>query len=246
MKKKHSVVLINADKSTKLWVNNTNILSYGAEAMTSSNNIGKHLYILSDDEIKEGDWCVYPGGAIKQYSGGYSIKPQGKIIATTNPELHNPYKTFGNTICLPNLPQDFIERYIKEWNKGNVIDYVLLEYEEEWYDNNRYLKVNIGGEYTLKSDSGFIEKLKLHPNNTVIIHPIEDKEAEIKFWMERHDFQLDLLNKAKEEIRILYKLLEEKKYSKEEVIKIVQNYGRKFWTNSTPEKDEVWFNENYK
>jgi len=48
--------------------------------------IGKHIYITSDEEIKEGDWVIYNNEL--QKSDGISFKSvDKKIILTTDPDL---------------------------------------------------------------------------------------------------------------------------------------------------------------
>lgn len=100
----------------------------------------QHLYILSDDEIKEGDWCIELGfnrifqvekeSLTKDY-----IKNCKKIIATTNTSLGlSDVGKAGYFIdefhpILPQPSQSFIEKYVTEYNKGNVITDVLVEYE---------------------------------------------------------------------------------------------------------------------
>ena len=88
----------------------------------------QHLYITSDEEIKEGDWrvvflehnCITPIGVNQEGVGK-------KIIATTDRSLSihwnkQDYKS------LPFIPQSFITHYITEYNKGNVITKVMIEY----------------------------------------------------------------------------------------------------------------------
>jgi hypothetical protein len=110
----------------------------------------QHLYILSNDEIKESDYqiCIDPNNPhynlISQKpnnavnSGAYK-----KIIATTDSSLKlNSVKIpvssdftleqiSENMPCLPQIPQQFIEHFINEYNKGNVISKVLIEVNPE-------------------------------------------------------------------------------------------------------------------
>lgn len=91
----------------------------------------QHLYILSDDEIKLGDWisdgkniyfvCVLLDGYINLR----------KIIATTNINGTNTYIRM-----LPSIPESFIEKYISAFNNGNVIEEIRVEYEE--VDNPKF------------------------------------------------------------------------------------------------------------
>jgi len=90
----------------------------------SSEGLGmkpQHLYITSDEEIKEGDWYVSEKSfnvlRVQKPERGY--KPTGKkIISSTD-------KSLG----LPEPSQGFIEKYVSEYNKGNIITDVLVEYD---------------------------------------------------------------------------------------------------------------------
>ena len=78
----------------------------------------QHLYIISDDEIKEGDWYCSPMGIISRYNGIEKLPSNWrKIIATTE-----------ESSGLPQPSKQFIEKYIEEYNKGNIITDVLVEY----------------------------------------------------------------------------------------------------------------------
>lgn len=115
----------------------------------------QHLYILSDEEIKEGDWCigndkihakspdeffiaqctsVVNGWIYLEGHEGEGNNPDytKKIIATTNTSLKFG-EDFPGVIRYKTLPQpsqSFIEKYVAEYNKGNMITDVLVEYEE--------------------------------------------------------------------------------------------------------------------
>ena len=85
----------------------------------------QHLYIISDDEIKENNTHFYnPHSGQLHISGNHTdyiaINKNGckKIIATTDVSLglHQP-------------SQQFIQKFVEEYNKGNIITDVLVEYE---------------------------------------------------------------------------------------------------------------------
>ena len=98
----------------------------------------QHLYIISDDKIKEDDWCIDSDRNIFQHKNHFPVSiGQRKIIATTNTLLKIEINSKRGDL-LPdvsfdiNLPQpskQFIEKYIEEYNKGNVITDILVEYE---------------------------------------------------------------------------------------------------------------------
>ena len=130
-----------------------------------------NLYIISDDEIKENNTHFYnPHSGQLHISGNHTdyiaINKNGckKIIATTDTSLYIHQK---ETISLPErvfyLPQpsqQFIEKYIEEYNKGREIKEVLIEYElvsnEEYFLN------------TINPDDDvpyFDENLKINPKD---------------------------------------------------------------------------------
>ena len=119
----------------------------------------QHLYILSDDEIKEGDWYldnIPEYYTIQQAKNDWCLtKDHKKIIATTdtslmyeknlgyltiNPNTLDEYRVLQTeTIKLPQPSQQFIGKYIESYNKGEVITDVLVEYEVDKYDiRNQY------------------------------------------------------------------------------------------------------------
>ena len=141
----------------------------------------QHLYITTDEEIKEGDWVYWtdPEGLTSDINQVVSVDEEmifishpehsetealphecRKIIATTDTELHynkvveedmHMYKE-----SLPHIPQHIIEAYIKK-----PFDEVLVEYEVKL----KSYHIEPYEEVMLKTDS----------NNCTIIHPVEDK-----------------------------------------------------------------------
>jgi len=97
----------------------------------------QHLYFTSDEDIKEGDWCidievdrVFKAKFDNQHN--YT-----KIIASTDPKLSKLIAGGGEGNAgiweiYPQIPQSFIEEYCKQ---GGV-DEVELEYE--WEEGNKF------------------------------------------------------------------------------------------------------------
>lgn len=101
----------------------------------------QHLYILSDEQPKEGDWVIVNSKHLRQVKNtdySYGLK----IIATTDSSLkyikQKEYATsvgIGTLLAfLPQLSPLFIEKYIEAYNAGNTILDVLVEYHPEIYD----------------------------------------------------------------------------------------------------------------
>lgn len=141
-----------------------------------SNDIGTltayELYITSDEEIKEGDWficnqaaqqCVevrkdsdYTYKIINKFNGEiqyHSKHWKDKIIATTDTSLRRMGDDGIVDIALgleiSYIPESFIKYFIEEYNKGNVITDVLVEYEkilnpqwESYFEYTNYCMIN--------------------------------------------------------------------------------------------------------
>lgn len=167
---------------------NTDILSH---------HTNQHLYIISDDEIKEHDW-VTDGVKIIQASSKL-VEAQGligrrdwkKIIATTdtslkyyidgngNKSLHELTKS-GYVEFLPQPSQQFIEKYIEGYNCNNIITDVLVEYETnyKWSTSKELIERSMPELGYREVGNGFIEdglKLKINPkDNTITIKKLKD------------------------------------------------------------------------
>jgi hypothetical protein len=85
-----NIHIIPTDKPSRLSILNSGKLNFGAEIMSSSNSKPQHIYITSDEEIKEGvDQWYLDKFLNKPYNSGgsqYSSK-QDVIILTTDQDL---------------------------------------------------------------------------------------------------------------------------------------------------------------
>ena len=126
----------------------------------------QHLYIISDDEIKENNTHFYnPHSGQLHISGNHTdyiaINKNGckKIIATTDVSLG-----------LPQPSQQFIQKYIEGYNKGNVITDVLVEYN--CGDSHCSL---FGCQKHLGCKNESIQTVKINPkDNTITIKKVKD------------------------------------------------------------------------
>ncbi len=119
--------------------------------ISSGNN--HHLYIISNDEIKGGDWCINRNlDTIYKIDSRDSLSHihlrWNKIVCSTDKSM------------TPNcwIPDSFVQAYIKAYNEGKEITEVDLEMEtfyEPIHDGMGHLKNH---------------KIKTRPDNTVIIH----------------------------------------------------------------------------
>ena len=172
----------------------------------------QHLYITSNEEIKEvfkgyaiavlkednrikelievitvqEDGCNrYTSIEYQQFSFKYhSIYP---IIATTDTSLK--INKFNSGVfkelkySLPQLSQQFIEDYIKEYNKGNVITEVEVEYNNDW---NAQLKEAYPDYKDL-----YKPKLVINSDNTINIKPIKDSWSREEVIELFHKYKID-------------------------------------------------------
>lgn len=193
MKKTFKVVMLPTEKASSLFSYNSDkhILFYehGRELTTVTTHF--ELYIISDDEIKEGDWCIMLDSFgnvfsnVQQYlgksKGHYINKGIRKIIATTDKSLKliKRVSVSDNIIDypdeLPQLPEQFIQAYIKAYNEGKPIIEVDLEIEQ----TKLYIKPEDIGQYESKpkqlqhphtTNPDDIWSIKTRPDNTVICH----------------------------------------------------------------------------
>lgn len=121
----------------------------------------QHLYFLSDDEIKVGDWCYdeYNKVIFKNNSIG-TPGASKKIIATTD-RLEIPYQ-FDKWSIIPQPSEGFIQKFVDSYNSGDSI----TEADVEYISNLE----QIGSE-----DDEYFEKLKINPkDNTITIKKLKD------------------------------------------------------------------------
>lgn len=203
--KKKQVVMLPSKEKAKLAKHNCKIhkgaLTFSNYEVEDADSYEpQNIYILSDEEIKEGDFIIYPAkrGVLRDERDVLGVTRvetiyfyKGTKFLTHNNDKNKAVsayckKIIASTDKLLNLSepsQSFIEKYVSEYNKGNVIEWVNVEYEE--YTETTY-------EYGIDS-SVPISKLKVRPDNTIIIHPIKDsytREEAILKCKELVDLQL--------------------------------------------------------
>jgi len=179
MKKQVNVVMLPTEKESNLflWDNGTLEFLYPIEYKGKGNY--QHLYFLSDDEIKEGDWVYHKllksvfKIDLREVDEDYikEAKNIKKIIATTDESLRwnndNDVQIIDNHHCkLPRPSNEFLKKFCE---LGSV-DKVLVEYEKESYTDRFTTTENgIGNPETW----GNRYNLKVAPDNTITIYPIE-------------------------------------------------------------------------
>jgi len=143
MKKTHTVVMLPTEKASTLGFAGDKLHYSKTEGEKTSFYIPQHLYILSDEEIKEGDWfihinlkktfkcCKASSNTIwaNDMEMGDMVNRCKKVIATRDKSLKVITGIVGSGTGeqLPQIPQSFVPIFVKAYNEGNPITEVELE-----------------------------------------------------------------------------------------------------------------------
>lgn len=193
MLKKAQVVMLPTEDRCFIFMNKNKTWLKSSNVILDDHPVerNQHLYIVSDDEIKEGDWFIQTHQAIqtlvqcdkqnveaiKHFQS--NVLKAKKIIATTDTSLRiNSELSNSNSIKfqLPQPSQQFIEKYIESYNKGNVIIDVLVELlSEESYgcDLAYYGLIEPEIKVNLKDNTITIKKLKDNWNREELIEKLK-------------------------------------------------------------------------
>lgn len=175
------------------------ILQYGfkdqerlvfAKSNIKTPTIQHHLYIISNDEIKEGDvWFNKDDQSINtgiNWSFANNAPSCNKVIATTNESLKlKKYNSF-NSCCrnkeechcsLPQLSQSFVIKYVEKYNAGQPIVDIMVECNQ--YFGDKLISSKEDYEFYIRHGSysetnKWKEKLKVDKNNCITIKPVKD------------------------------------------------------------------------
>lgn len=181
----------------------------------------QHLYVISNEPIKEKEYffdkednCIYRSvdkqnaNSINETRELYDIERYYKIIATTNDKIsinlgkekyvaptNSNYDQIYTRLCpYPKPSQEFIEYFITQYNKGNVLSKVEVEYDE--------IKTTNGSSKQELEDNLVVSyRLKINNDNTINIsipstkmYDIEDRKNELLIWKK------NLERRSKEEV----------------------------------------------
>lgn len=120
--------------------------------------LSNNLYVLSDDKIRLGDWCVESNhgfNSLVKYNINKDINNLKKVIATTNTKS---FIVLDENIILKRIPYDFLRYYCSV----NGLKTALVEYNiimqrcfKEGFESDRVptdiLKFNLNNEIFIKS-----------------------------------------------------------------------------------------------
>jgi len=157
------------------------------------------LYITSDEEIEVGDWfvtcktihkCV---GKSDDFIIGndevYCLKFASKKIIATTDLLITVHRVNSDSDKVPTIPQSFVNYFVEQYNKGNVIEKVMVEYKEEEVS---FIKCMSNIAYGHVFDT-----LKVNEKNEITIQQIKEtytREEVIEFGLKCLKLGMDLQN----------------------------------------------------
>lgn len=175
MSKKYRVVMLptKSKEGSKLFTFREKIDFYYKEVATIDETIAQHLYIISNEEIKEGEY-MYSYEFNTVFKASYNTTPSKdywKVIASTYPSLN-----------LPGIQQSFLEKYVAAQGKITEVELEIDKEYEDWYE-----------QMELTEFPGY--QLKLSPNNEVIVVELPTK----KEYITQFDDQSINFNRTDEE-----------------------------------------------
>lgn len=130
------------------------------------NHIFKHLYILSKDKLKKGDWMMHFGQkTISQYVHGDN-ELWFKIIASTDKSLN-----------LDNIPEWFIKKFVDSYNDKNIIENVSVEFGE-WFDKQVGDKMVVNKKLFGLSENQLITIKSFNHRNDINVIEFEEDNAD--------------------------------------------------------------------
>jgi hypothetical protein len=181
--KECQVVIIPTKEKSKLYIDSHNkpcrsFIYYEQGVLAGCTN--QHLYIVSDDQIKEGDWYLVNNIRVQEVRKAteHSKGIKSKIIATTDKSLTvTEFTLMGigknwKQKPLPEPSKEFIQKYCK----AGGIDKVMVEYDSK-IKCYKCGKTEANCIATSSNCVGYYEEtyqLKVSKDNTITIKPVKD------------------------------------------------------------------------
>jgi hypothetical protein len=173
------VPLTTNQKAGVIWLTNNNQLIHThVSGKYKDKYTPQHLHIVSDEDIVEGDYRLHlteytinhPHHRL-EHGEKYATNQWRKIIATTDDNLcitrpNATYPILGQAIIhLPQPSQSFIAKFIEQYNKGNIITHIMVEYYTQWSRNT---------DRNVPTKDDLDEIPKLSKDNTITIKPVKN------------------------------------------------------------------------
>jgi len=165
--KKAKIVMLPSNGESNIQQNKFNKLFFSEQEKSYSDTINQHLYIISYIEKPDnGDYYIIDDipEVLKNNGLVFIDDSCGKVIATTDKTLSQTSRTE-----IPQPSQQFIQKYIEEYNRGNIITDVLVECENKFEGKEYVDELDAYGYDKIKSI------LKINPkDNNIIIKIAKD------------------------------------------------------------------------
>jgi hypothetical protein len=234
-----NLVMLPTDKSSKLYLFK-NLLEYDSSCIhTAIGDITKqHLYITSNEVIKEGNWIlsderdnifqnegkpIWKLEQVEKITNEWlfvfgrpheGLNPDWckKVIATTDSSLNEKIEMLGTgstyIFNLPNISISFINQFTESYNQGNMITKVLAEVE--------YLQ-------TMDEKAEYFIQLNLNLHNEISI--LTEQKQSIQVFIEKHNItEQTLIDVYEEYIKNALEEFNSKTYTRDEVISLFKKY----------------------
>ncbi len=163
--------------------------------------IPHHLYFITDDGIKEGDWqYTITHGITKVKNLLWSEQECAKkVIATTDLEIAIKKGEYNigelsrkimiptETTILPQPSKLFIQKYLDMYNKKTAIESCMIEYEQPFPGNPSIfdkLKINSNNEITIK-------RIKDSWNRKEVIDLFSKYQYDYAQWVLKMEYDLE-------------------------------------------------------
>jgi hypothetical protein len=149
--KRTKVVMLSTNEKASLLLGTSKggrLIKSNRGVSNSAHLKNQHLYLLSDDEINEGDWFLEKGLRISIFPNYLTDTNECKKIIATTDKLRVITKDEFSGVDNQHLPQpseSFLQKFIYAYNNGDPITEVMVEYNHLQSSgglNEEWLKVN--------------------------------------------------------------------------------------------------------
>ena len=228
--------LLHTDKDSNLFIGDLSgqlHFNYSIEKGSSRN---QHIYITSDEEIKEGDWCLSKLNEVILFGINYNKNLYKKIILTTDQNLDG----------VQAIDDDFLEWFVHNpsCEEVNVItygDYLSLHHSDSFHSVYKII-IPKEEQCTCKKHDPYC--CHIHGSCPTCVKKEEPKQETLEEAAER----LFPFTKDDSENRIITikrlswiegaKWQQERMYSEEEVLEIIA-----LFVNDSPHNTKEWFEQ---
>ena len=228
------------DKPSRLYLNGFQrlVLDDKIEIADDNSFTNQHIYITSDEEIKQEDWCIYKTGEIIHYLVKLNTDNLKKIILTTDPDLIKD--------GVQAIDDEFLEWFVKNPSCENVkielIEEIPSGFTFGMFGNDEP-PTELVYKIIIPKEEPFIEYTNTNDCTSMIYNPKEETLEE------------DLLNTAIQvvgdnnittikEFLVKHKWQAERMYSEEEVFNLCREFAIFVQRNGPSyKKQQEWFEQ---